>query len=192
MGYSPYLTAHGLHLILPFNIDEATYLLPPPNKILTTKDLIVRRAHQLQHQLIDINNLRIKVHQAHLENMHCFALKHPMKIKNYKFTSGNLVLVCNTAIEKSLNRKMRLQYLGPYIIISCNTGSTYILTELDGTILKNTIGAFCVIPYHPCKSISLPNIFDIIDITRTELQQCEQLNEEDDEFNAEDWSDSDE
>jgi hypothetical protein len=123
--------------------------------------------------------------------MHRFALKHPTKIKNYKFTTGDLVLVRNTAIKKSLNCKMRPQYLGPYIIISHNTGSAYILAELDSTILKNTIGTFWVIPYHPCKAIPLPNIFDIIDITRTELRQCEQLNEEDDEFNAEDWTDSD-
>jgi hypothetical protein len=41
MGYSPYFATHGLHPILPFDIDKATYLLPPPNKILTTEDLIV-------------------------------------------------------------------------------------------------------------------------------------------------------
>jgi hypothetical protein len=87
---------------------------------------------------------------------------------------------------------MRPRYLGPYIIISCNTGGAYVLAKLDSTILKNTIGAFRVIPYHPRKAIPLPNIFDIIDITCTELRQREQLNEEDDEFNAEDWNDSDE
>jgi hypothetical protein len=107
MGYSPYFTAHSHHPILPFNIDEAAYLLPPPNKVLTTKDLIVRRARQLQCQLTDINNLCKEVHQACLENMHCFALKHLTKIKNYKLTTSNLVLVQNTAIEKSLDCKMR-------------------------------------------------------------------------------------
>jgi hypothetical protein len=123
--------------------------------------------------------------------MHRFALKHLTRIKNHKFTTGNLVLVQNTAIKKSLDCKMRLPYLGPYIIISRNASGTYILAELDGTVLKNTISAFRVIPYHPHKSIPLPNIFDIIDITRTELWQCKQLNEEDDKFNAKDWSDSD-
>jgi hypothetical protein len=100
MGYSPYFAAHGLHPILPFNIDKATYLLPPPNKILTTEDLIVRQACQLQRRLTDINNLCKKVHQAQLENMHRFALQHLTKIKNYKFTTSNPVLVRNTAIEK--------------------------------------------------------------------------------------------
>jgi hypothetical protein len=192
MGYSPYFAAHGLHPIWPFNINKATYLLPPPDKILTTKDLIVRRACQLQRQLTDIDDLHKKIHQAWLENMHHFALKHPTKIKNYKFTTSDLVLVWNTAIKKSLDCKMRPQYLSPYIVISCNTGGAYILAELDGTILKNTISTFQVIPYHPRKAISLPNIFNIIDITRTELWQRKQLNEEDDEFNAKGWSDSNE
>jgi hypothetical protein len=191
MGYSPYFTAHGLHPILPFNINKATYLLPPPDKILTTKDLIVRRACQLQCRLTNIEDLCKKVHQAQLENMHRFMLKHPTKISNYKFTTGDLVLVQNTAIEKSLNRKMRPRYLGPYIVISRNTSGAYILADLDGTVLKNTIGAFRVIPYHPQQAIPLPNIFNIIDITRTELRQCERLNEEGNEFNAEDWTDFD-
>jgi hypothetical protein len=64
MGYSPYFPAHGLHPILPFDIDEATYLLPPPDKILTTEDLIVCRARQLQRRLTDIDDLCKKVHQA--------------------------------------------------------------------------------------------------------------------------------
>jgi hypothetical protein len=123
---------------------------------------------------------------------HRFALKHATEIKNYKFTTGDLVLVQNTAIEKSLDHKMRPRYLGPYIVISHNTGGAYILAKLDSTVLKNTIGTFRVIPYHPRKAIPLPNIFDIIDITRTGLRQCEQLNEEDNKFNAEDWTDSDE
>jgi hypothetical protein len=57
MGYSPYFATHSLHPILPFNINKATYLLPPPHKILTTKDLIIHRACQLQHWLTDIDNL---------------------------------------------------------------------------------------------------------------------------------------
>jgi transposase InsO family protein len=64
MGYSPYFAAHGLHPILPFNIDKATYLLPPPDKILTTEDLIVCQARQLQRQLTNIDDLCKKVHQA--------------------------------------------------------------------------------------------------------------------------------
>ena len=40
MGCSPYFTVTGTHPLLPLDIAEATYLLPPPNAPLSTTDLI--------------------------------------------------------------------------------------------------------------------------------------------------------
>ena len=47
-------------------------------------------------------------------------------IHNFNFKLGNLILVRNTAIEKALNRKMQLQYLGPLIVISRNKRGMYV------------------------------------------------------------------
>jgi hypothetical protein len=88
--------------------------------------------------------------------MHRFAINNPRKIKNFVFKHGDLVLVRNTAVEKSLDRKMHPRYLGPYIIISRNTRGAYILAELDGTILKNTIGAFVSYPTTPANPSPFP------------------------------------
>jgi hypothetical protein len=44
MGCSPYFAVTGTHPLLPFDISEASYLLPPPDSILSTTDLIARRA----------------------------------------------------------------------------------------------------------------------------------------------------
>jgi len=44
----PYYTVTGTHLLLPFNIIEVNYLQPPPDSLLTTTDLIARRAIALQ------------------------------------------------------------------------------------------------------------------------------------------------
>ena len=41
LGCSPYFAMHGVHPVLPFDIDEATYLIPPPNAILSDEDLLV-------------------------------------------------------------------------------------------------------------------------------------------------------
>jgi hypothetical protein len=43
--------------------------------------------------------------------------------------------MCNTQIEKSLNKKMHARYIGPLIVVSRNYGGAYILAELDGTVL---------------------------------------------------------
>jgi hypothetical protein len=84
---------------------------------------------------------------------------------------GSLVLMRNTQIEKSLNKKMRARYIGPLIVVSCNYGSAYILAELDGTVLHRPVAAFCLLPYFAHKSIPLPP--DFIDIDDTRLREME-------------------
>ena len=48
MGCSPYFAATGTHPILPLDIAEATYLLPPPAAVMSTTDLIAIRVIALQ------------------------------------------------------------------------------------------------------------------------------------------------
>jgi hypothetical protein len=78
--------------------------------------------------------------------------------------------MCNTQIEKSLNKKMHTR-IGPLIVVSCNYGGAYILSALDGTVLHHPIATFRLLPYFPCKSLPLPP--DIIDINNTHLQEME-------------------
>ena len=78
----------------------------------------------------------------------------------------------NTRIEKSLIKKMKLQYLGPLIVISRNKGGVYILCELDGLVLQNPIAQFHILPYFARKSIFLPEGF--INIGADRLRQMEE------------------
>jgi len=48
MGCLPYFAITGMHPLLPFNIAEDLYLLPPPKSAVLTTDLIARRAIALQ------------------------------------------------------------------------------------------------------------------------------------------------
>jgi hypothetical protein len=120
MGCSPYFAATGTHPLLPFDITEATYLTPPPTSVLSTTDLIARRAIALQKRREDLERLHSKVLQARLDAAVRFEKEHTATIKDFNFKLGDLVLIRNTAIEKALNRKMRARYLGPLIVISCN------------------------------------------------------------------------
>jgi hypothetical protein len=56
MGYSPYYVATGMHPILPMDIVNATYLMPP-----LAENLIVRRAIALQKRQGDLERLHSKV-----------------------------------------------------------------------------------------------------------------------------------
>jgi hypothetical protein len=163
MGCSPYFAVTGSHPLIPLNISKATYLQPPPDSILSTTDLIARRAIALQKRSQDLANLYSNVYTAHLKAAKHFKLAHQHTMRDYNFERGDLALLRNTQIEKALNRKMRPQYLSPLIVIARNYGRAYILCKLDGTIFHRPIAVFRLLPYLARKSIPLPPNFTDID-----------------------------
>jgi len=60
---------------------------------------------------------------------------------------GSLVLVKNSAIELSADRKMKPRYLEPMVVIRCLREGAFILAELNEAVWQNKIAAFRVIPY---------------------------------------------
>jgi hypothetical protein len=106
MGCSPFYAATGVHPILPFDIVEANYLLPPPDSLLSTKDLVARRAIALQKRADDLSQLCDRVHGHRNRTAIKFEKDHAATIRDFDFKAGMLVLIRNTAIEKALNRKM--------------------------------------------------------------------------------------
>jgi hypothetical protein len=173
MGCSPYFATTGTHPLLPFDIAEANYLVPPPDSVLSTTELIARRAITLQKRRPQLAQLHDKVHSARLKAAVRFEQEHSHTIKDYDFKLGDLVLVRNTAIEKALNRKMRARYLGPLIIISRNRGGAYIISELDGSVFDRPVAAFRVLPYFARTKIDLPPLEELLDISRARLTEME-------------------
>ena len=171
MGCSPYFAATGTHPLLPFDIAESNYLLPPPESVLSTTDLIARRAIALQKRFSHLSQLHSKVYEARIKAAVRFEEEHANTIKDYNFSLGDLVLIRHTAIEKSLNRKMRPRYLGPLIVISRNRGGAYLLAELDGTLFDRPIAAFRVIPYFARIKIDLPPLKELLDVSNERLQE---------------------
>jgi hypothetical protein len=101
MGCSPYFAATGTHPLLPIDIAEANYLLPPPDSILSTTDLIARRAITLQKRRDQLAKLKTKVYETRVQAAITFEREHEHTINDYNFQLGDLVLIRNTAIEKA-------------------------------------------------------------------------------------------
>src|SRR6267154_6311142 len=183
MGCSPYFAVTGTHPIHPLNIAEATYLVPPPDLPLSMTDLIVARAIALQKRKSHLSTLRSKVMTARIQAAVHFEREHSATIRDFNFQSGDLILVRNTAIEKSLNRKMRARYLGPLVVVSRNKGGAYIICELDGSVFDRPVAAFRVIPYFACTKIAIPDLSDFLDISTERLRDMEraQSNGDDDD-----------
>lgn len=172
LGVSPYFVVTGTNPLLPLDIIEATYLLPPPSSLISTEDLIASRAIALQKRQEHLDIIRSKVHAARNRAARRFEIEHMHTIFNYDFGPGDLVLMRNTAIEKSLNRKMRPRYLGPLVVVSRNRGGAYILAELNGAVFDRPVAQFRVIPYKARQSIPFPDL-SALDISATRLHELE-------------------
>ncbi|ETW75009.1 hypothetical protein HETIRDRAFT_456478 [Heterobasidion irregulare TC 32-1] len=85
MGCSPYFAATRTHPLLPLDIAEATYLLPPPTTTLSTTDLIARRAIALQKHRSDLAHLRSSVVGARVQATIRFEQQHSATLRNFNF-----------------------------------------------------------------------------------------------------------
>ncbi|KAJ3978542.1 hypothetical protein F5890DRAFT_1422530, partial [Lentinula detonsa] len=176
-GASPYFLSHGVHPLLPLDVEEATFLLPPPTSVLTTTDLLARRAQELQKRVSDLEAMRLRVTSNRLEWIRKQSLKYERSIVDHNFQPGALVLARNTRIAKTFTAKNHMRYMGPLIVIRRNRGGAYIVAELDGTVWWSPVGAFRLIPYLARTSLPLPNLNDFLDISTHDLREMEQSSE---------------
>jgi hypothetical protein len=104
-------------------------------------------------------------------------------IKAYDFKPGDLVLVRNTQVEKSLNTKMATRYMGPMIVIRRTKGGAYLCCEMDGSMYHGKIAQFRFIPFEQRTAIELPeNILELIDLSKETLDELAEDDAEDDEY----------
>src|SRR5882672_129859 len=147
IGYSPFFMAHGVEAVLPFDIAEATYLLPPPDVPSSTEDLNAHHAQQLQKHPEDLREMSARVLKVRKQSAAKFVKCFSSTIQDYYFQEGPLILVHNSRIEKELNHKTKPCFLGPMVVVHRMKGGTYILAELDGAISRLRYAAFRLIPY---------------------------------------------
>jgi len=139
--------AHSVEAVLPLDIAEATYLLPPLDVPASTKDLIAHHAQQLQKRPEDLCEMPARVLKARKQSAAQFVKHFSLSIQDFDFEVGSLVLVCNSRIKKELNHKTKPHFLGPMVIVHCTKGGAYILAELNGAVSRLRYAAFWVIPY---------------------------------------------
>ena len=179
LGCSPYFITTGSHPTLPLDVVEATWLVDLPNGKLSTAELIGYRARALAKHKDHVENIRRRVSEQKLEYLRRYEREHRYKIKGYNFKPGALVLVRNTTVESSLDRKMKARYLGPMVVVTRNKGGAYLVAELDGSVWHEKVGAFRLVPYFARHEIDLPGgIESFVDISKKTLTELSESDED--------------
>jgi hypothetical protein len=175
-GLSPYRIVHGVEPLFPFDLAEATYLVPALDAPLTTAELLAIRARQLQKRKEDLDSIADRIFESRQESVRQFTKAHRNKIIDLAFKPGDLVLVRNSAVEMELNRKTKPRFLGPMVVVRRNKGGAYILAELDGSISKLSYAAFRIIPYHARSRASIP-VTKIVQLSDAEINELPEVDE---------------
>ena len=146
-GFSPFQLLHATDPLLPLDLAEATFLVEEFRSGMQTEDLLVMRARQLEKHPDDVARAAETLRKARFASKEQFERRFIKRLSRTKYESGELVLVRNTAIEMSHDRKHKPRYLGPYEVFKRTQGGNYKLKELDGAILQYKYAAFRILPY---------------------------------------------
>ena len=94
-------------------------------------------------------------------NLERFEKQYSSCIMDHNFRPDDLVLVCNTRIEESLNHKTKPRYLGPMVVVQKTAGSSFIVTELDGAQSELQVAGFRLVPYLLRTCTAIPIISNV-------------------------------
>jgi transposase InsO family protein len=146
-GFSPYRLLHATDPLLPLDLAEATFLVEDFHTNMSPEDLLVLRARQIAKHPTDVARAAETLRKARFASKRQFEVRFFKRLAKIAHHPGDLVLVRNTAVEMSHDRKHKPRYLGPYEVAKRTLKGNYQLKELDGTLLSYTYAAYRLLPY---------------------------------------------
>jgi hypothetical protein len=126
---------------------EATFLVENIRSGISTSDLLALRMRQIQKHPQDVERAAKILKKARFASKAQFEQRFLRRLSRDEYQTGELVLVRNSGIELSHNRKHQPRYIGPYEVDQKASEKSYTLKDLDGSPFQHRIGTFRLLPY---------------------------------------------
>ena len=126
---------------------QASFLVKGFKPSMTSAELLALRLRQLEKRQEDMKAAAATLAKQRLKSKEQFEQRFHARLVKNSYLPGTMVLVRNNAIEKSMDRKHKPRYNGPYVVIRRNSGGAYELRELDGAVWAKSIAANRLVPY---------------------------------------------
>ena len=148
-GFSPFYLLHGVHPFLPCDLADATFMVTEFKPGMTDDELLMARTRQILRMPEDVAKARQILKQSRIRSKEAYESKFARRLQKESYQPGTLVLIRNTPIENSVSieRKTANRYMGPYRVVRRTQGGSYILEEMNGSLLRHATAAFRLIPY---------------------------------------------
>jgi hypothetical protein len=147
-GFTPFYLLHGVDAVMPFDLTEATFLVKGFTQGMSTVDLLARRIRQLEKRPEDLARVASAVKKMRYKSKEAFEAKYAARMRRTDYNPGDLVLLRNSAILLSHNRKSKPRYFGPFEVVRKTRGGSYVLCEMNGAGHRRSVNATRLLPYY--------------------------------------------
>jgi hypothetical protein len=133
-GYSAFYLMFGKECVFPVELEFGSWWLDYDGVQLSTEQLLAIRTKQLARLDDDREEAHLKLKEMRRKDKIRFDSNRNVRPESIK--KGDLVLIHNSQLVKG---KLDPQWFGPYLVCEVYTNGTYLLSELDGSLLAKPI-----------------------------------------------------